>query len=58
MDDRDDRSEGSLQETTAHLNDGLKACSKVVASYRAMLTNEPDAADTLDTEPPPPSEPA
>ena len=44
MDEREDRGDGLLQETTADLNDGLKACGKVVASYRAMLTNESNVA--------------
>jgi len=59
MDKRDDRSEESLQQTTVHLHDGLKACGKVIASYRAMFAGETDPASA--TEPqsvPPEADPA
>jgi len=46
MDEQDSRSDRSLTETTAHLHKGLKACSKVVASYRAMLKGEVVASDS------------
>ena len=49
MDELGDRSEGSLQETTEHLNEGLKACGKVVASYRAMLGSEAES-DTSESK--------
>ena len=54
MDKRDDRSEESLQQTTVHLHDGLKACGKVVASYRAMFAGEADADSPAETESVPP----
>ena len=54
MDKRDDRSEESLRETTADLHDGLKACGKVVASYRAMFAGEADADSPAETESVPP----
>ena len=54
MDRRDERSEESLRETTADLQDGLKACGKVVASYRAMFTGEPVDTSAAETESVPP----
>ncbi len=54
MDRRDERSEESLRETTADLHDGLKACGKVVASYRAMFAGEADADSPAETESVPP----
>jgi hypothetical protein len=46
MDERDGLREESPQEATSHLSDSLKSCNRLVASYRSLLTNEPEKPET------------
>jgi hypothetical protein len=38
------------EEASSRLNDSLKSCRSLVASYRAMLTDEPFGAATFGSE--------